>query len=204
MFIHNEIRKNLSLFSDICKNHGIKSLYAFGSSVTEQFNPQRSDIDLLVEMEDMDPLEKGEKLLSLWDKLEDFFQRKVDLLTQKSLKNPFLLENIDKTKILLSDMMRAISLIESFTANTRSYMEYTVDLKTQSAVERQLAIIGEALNQYDKQPERISLNNTRKIVGFRNRIIHAYDSLDDTLVWAIVVNHLPALKSEVKTLLENC
>ena len=69
MFIHNEIRKNLSLFSDICKNHGIKSLYAFGSSVTEQFNPQRSDIDLLVEMEDMDPLEKGEKLLSLWDKL---------------------------------------------------------------------------------------------------------------------------------------
>ena len=61
-----------------------------------------------------------------------------------------------------------------------------------------------ALNQYDKQPERISLNNTRQIVGFRNRIIHAYDSLDDTLVWAIVVNHLPALKSEVKTLLENC
>ena len=121
MFIHNEIRKNLSLFSDICKNHGIKSLYAFGSSVTDQFNPQRSDIDLLVEMEDMDPLEKGE-----------------------------------------------------------------------------------ALNQYDKQPERISLNNTRQIVGFRNRIIHAYDSLDDTLVWAIVVNHLPALKSEVKTLLENC
>ena len=97
-----------------------------------------------------------------------------------------------KEKKYLSDMMRAISLIESFTANTRSYMEYTVDLKTQSAVERQLAIIGEALN------------NTRKIVGFRNRIIHAYDSLDDTLVWAIVVNHLPALKSEVKTLLENC
>ena len=90
MFIHNEIRKNLSLFSDICKNHGIKSLYAFGSSVTEQFNPQRSDIDLLVEMEDMDP----------------FFQRKVDLLTQKSLKNPFLLENIDKTKILLYDNER--------------------------------------------------------------------------------------------------
>ena len=106
MFIHNEIRKNLSLFSDICKNHGIKSLYAFGSSVTDQFNPQRSDIDLLVGMEDMDPLEKGEKLLSLWDKLEDFFQRKVDLLTQKSLKNPFLLENIDKTKILLYDNKR--------------------------------------------------------------------------------------------------
>ena len=99
MFIHNEIRKaNLSLFSDICKNHGIKSLYAFGSSVTEQFNPQRVILTCWVEMEDMDPLEKGEKLLSLWDKLEDFFQRKVDLLTQKSLKSISLLENIDKTK----------------------------------------------------------------------------------------------------------
>ena len=69
-----------------------------------------------------------------------------------------------KEKKYLSDMMRAISLIESFTANTRSYTEYTMDLKTQSAVERQLAIIGEALNQYDKQPERISLNNTRQIL----------------------------------------
>ena len=63
-------------------------------------------ISLFKEVEDMDPLEKGEKLLSLWDKLEDFFQRKVDLLTQKSLKNPFLLENIDKTKILLYDNER--------------------------------------------------------------------------------------------------
>ena len=61
-------------------------------------------------------------------------------------------------------MMRAISLIESFTANTRSYTEYTMDLKTQSAVERQLAIIGEALNQYDKQPERISLNIRGKLL----------------------------------------
>ena len=102
-----------------------------------------------------------------------------------------------KEKKYLSDMMRAISLIESFTANTRSYMEYTVDLKTQSAVERQLSIIGEALNQYDKQPERISLNNTRQIVGFRNRIIHSYDSFYYILVWAIVVNHVPVLKSEL-------
>ena len=82
-----------------------------------------------------------------------------------------------KEKKYLSDMMRAISLIESFTANTRSYTEYTMDLKTQSAVERQLAIIGEALNQYDKQPERISLNNTRTIEGKDRTIIHPGDKL---------------------------
>lgn len=108
-----------------------------------------------------------------------------------------------KEKKYLSDVMRAIELIEAFTSNTNSYAEYTIDLKTQSAVERQLAIIGEALNQYDKQPGRIPLNNTRQIVGFRNRIIHAYDSLDDTLVWAIIVNHLSSLKKEVDILLNH-
>ena len=79
-----------------------------------------------------------------------------------------------KEKKYLSDMMRAISLIESFTANTRSYTEYTMDLKTQSAVERQLAIIGEALNQYDKQPERISLNNPITETNNLPRIIQRY------------------------------
>lgn len=106
-----------------------------------------------------------------------------------------------KEKKYLSDILRAIGLIELFTEHTKSYAEYSMDLKTQSAVERQLAIIGEALNQYDKLPERIPLDHTRQIVGFRNRIIHAYDSLDDTLVWAIIVNHLSLLKKEVETLL---
>ena len=63
-----------------------------------------------------------------------------------------------KEKKYLSDIKRAIALIRTFTEETRSYTDYTNDLKTQSAVERQLAIIGEALNQYDKLPERIPLN----------------------------------------------
>ena len=108
-----------------------------------------------------------------------------------------------KEKKYLSDIKRAIALIRAFTAETKSYSDYTNDLKTQSAVERQLAIIGEALNQYDKLPERIPLNHTRQIVGFRNRIIHAYDSLDDTLVWAIIVNHLSPLEEEVDSLLQD-
>lgn len=107
-----------------------------------------------------------------------------------------------KEKKYLSDILIAISRIEQFVADTPTYTIYTSDLKTQSAVERQLAIIGEALNQYDKQPERIELANTRQIVGFRNRLIHAYDSLDDTLVWAIINRHLQPLKEEAETLMK--
>jgi len=62
-----------------------------------------SDIDLLVEIDDQDPLERGEKLLSLWDNFEQFFQRKVDLLTDNSIRNPYLRKSVDSTKILIYD-----------------------------------------------------------------------------------------------------
>ena len=111
MYIQQAIRKDVNRFTTICREHGIKTLYAFGSLVTDQFNPETSDIDLLVEMEDMEPMERGEKLLSLWDKLEAFFHRKVDLLTQKATTNPFLLESINVTKLLLYDNQRKKVLI---------------------------------------------------------------------------------------------
>lgn len=84
----------------------MKNLYAFGSAITDQFDENSSDIDLLIEIEENDPLERGEKLLAIWDKLEEFFQRKVVLLTQSSLKNPILRKNIDATKILIYDGKR--------------------------------------------------------------------------------------------------
>lgn len=107
-----------------------------------------------------------------------------------------------KEKKYLSDILTAISRIEFFVEDVATYADYASDLKTQSAVERQLSIVGEALNQYDKQPERVELTNTRQIVGFRNRLIHAYDSLDDSLVWVILNKHLLPLKKEVERLMD--
>ncbi len=98
-----EIRKRLTDFVQLCKAHKVKSLYVFGSAVTDNFNPATSDYDLLVDIDETDPIEKGEKLISLWDKLETMFQRKVDLLTDASIKNPVLRKNIDQTKILIYD-----------------------------------------------------------------------------------------------------
>ena len=97
----------------------------------------------------------------------------------------------------LSDILQAIEPVESFTSGISSYPEYLADLKTQSAVERQLGIIGEAINKLDKSFPELSLNNVRQIVGLRNRLIHAYDAIDPSIIWAILRNHLSQLKTEV-------
>jgi len=103
MGIGAEINQRQPDFIALCKNHQVKSLYAFGSSVTDRFNPDTSDIDLVVEIDDLNPLDRGEILISFWDKLEIFFHRKVDLLTENSIRNPFLKKSIETTKVLIYD-----------------------------------------------------------------------------------------------------
>lgn len=103
MFIKDEILNKGDGFGAVCKAHNVRYIYAFGSSVTNDFDVFKSDIDLLVEINDTDPVDRGEKLLSLWDTFEVFFQRKVDLLTESSIKNPYLRKSIDSTKILIYD-----------------------------------------------------------------------------------------------------
>ncbi|MBZ9786809.1 nucleotidyltransferase domain-containing protein [Psychroflexus sp. CAK57W] len=93
----------MSDFQSLCKAHHVKNLYAFGSSTTDQFNEDSSDIDLLIEIDIDDPIERGENLMNIWDKLEEFFQRKVDLLTNTSIKNPILRKSINSTKVLIYD-----------------------------------------------------------------------------------------------------
>lgn len=66
------------------------------------------------------------------------------------------------------------------------------------AIERQLSILGEAVNKFDQLQPEITLEHARKIVGFRNRLIHTYDAVDPAIVWAIIQKHLPLLKIEVQ------
>lgn len=84
----------------------------------------------------------------------------------------------------------AIELIEEFIVDDTDFTLYDQDRKTQSAVERQLAIIGEALNQFKKLEPEIKIENDKQIISFRNRLIHAYDSLDNSMIWAIISRHL--------------
>jgi predicted nucleotidyltransferase len=97
------IRDRYIDFVDLCRSHRVEKIYAFGSSITNQFDPQTSDIDIVVKIGIDDPADRGEALLSFWDKLEALFNRKVDLLTENSIRNPYLKSNIDRTKKLIYD-----------------------------------------------------------------------------------------------------
>lgn len=106
----------------------------------------------------------------------------------------------EKSKKYLSDVLMAITLIREFTIDIADFNIYDKDRKTQSAVERQLVIIGEALNKLRQIESGIVIENDKQIIGFRNRLVHAYDSIDNSIVWAIINRHLENLKIEIENI----
>lgn len=74
-------------------------------------------------------------------------------------------------------------------------------MRTKRAVERNIEIIGEAMNRILKENSEVEISNSRKIVDVRNRIIHGYDSVSDDVIWGIVIKNLPVLQREVEILL---
>ena len=78
---------------------------------------------------------------------------------------------------------------------------YLSDVCLRRAVERNITIIGEAMNRLLKLAPDIEITAARKIVDTRNYVIHCYDNVTDDIMWGIVVRHLPLLKAEVEKLL---
>ena len=105
-------------------------------------------------------------------------------------------------KTWLFDILNSINEIESYYVETPKIFEiYQNDLRTKRAIERNIEIIGEAINRILKVETEIRISNSRKIVDVRNRIIHGYDSVSDDVVWGIVIRNLPVLQKEVEELL---
>ena len=96
------INKDRQGFLDLCIRNHVAYIYAFGSSVGGNFSPE-SDVDLLLDVDVKEDLEAGRALWDVWDGLEVFFQRRVDLLTEESLRNPYLIAEIDRTKVKIYD-----------------------------------------------------------------------------------------------------
>ena len=103
MKLPNEIEDRLKSLFELCKKHKVVKLFVFGSASKGDFNPEKSDLDLIVELDIPNPIEKGETLMAFWSELEALFKRKVDLLTEKSLRNPYLINEIENSKVLLYD-----------------------------------------------------------------------------------------------------
>ena len=101
MEINSQFKPHLANVLNILALHKVKNAYLFGSVLTDRFNAS-SDVDFLVNYDSaMDPMERGELLLDLQIALEDEINRKVDLLTEYSLKNPYFIDEINKTKYLI-------------------------------------------------------------------------------------------------------
>ena len=94
------LTQNLEWVKDLCITHNIKSLFAFGSVCTHDFN-SKSDIDFLVSFNTMDYADSADNYFLVAEKLESIFKRPIDLVTDKSLGNPFFIESLNKTKTLL-------------------------------------------------------------------------------------------------------
>lgn len=105
-------------------------------------------------------------------------------------------------KTWLNEILQSINEIDSYyDTKSRIFEEYVSDIKTKRAIERNLEIIGEAVNRILKRDKNFKLDNAEQILGTRNRIIRGYDKVSDDLIWSIVINHLPKLKVEVSGLL---
>ena len=103
----------------------------------------------------------------------------------------------DKVKTWLSDIALWIKQINEFVSEEDDLK----DLKTRLAVERNIEIIGEAMDRILKIESNILITDSRKIVDTRNRIIHAYEDVSPEIIWLIIERYLPVLENEVITLL---
>lgn len=106
-------------------------------------------------------------------------------------------------KKYLEDILLSIDVIQIHIRNIHSSNDYEANLTVTDAVERRLAIIGEAMNQINKRDKTISITDKSKIINLRHVLIHEYDLIEDSTIWNIISYHLPVLKSEVQTLLNS-
>lgn len=98
----------------------------------------------------------------------------------------------------LNDILESIEQIESyFNTLPRRFDVYCNTPMMQRAIQMNISIIGEATNKLLKIAPDIPITKARKIVDTRNYMIHGYDSVSHDMVWSILINHLPLLKSEV-------
>lgn len=106
-----------------------------------------------------------------------------------------------KIQAYLLDIKVSIDEIFDFLGDKRDFNTYSNDLKTKKAIERNLEIIGEAMNRILKLDSNFPIENAKNIIGTRNRIIHSYDNISDEVIWTIVIRELPLLKKQIKELL---
>lgn len=103
---------------------------------------------------------------------------------------------------LLTDIKIAIEGIHQHLQGKHDFKQYKENKTVRRAVERELEIIGEAVSKLIKINPEIQISYKRMIVDLRNKVIHAYDNVNDTIIWKVVTKDIPILQKEVEGLLK--
>jgi len=102
----NLIEKNIDTLIGLCKRHKVKELYIFGSILTPKFNAS-SDVDFLVQFDNVDILEYADNYFDFKEKLEKLLDRDIDLLENQAIRNPIFRKVLDRDKKLVYDRKTA-------------------------------------------------------------------------------------------------
>ena len=96
------VEDNREALEAICRRYGVRRLELFGSAATgEGYDPQRSDLDFLVEFDRTDTVDIADRYFGLWDDLKELFGSDVDLVTVGSLRNPYFIRAVEATRRLV-------------------------------------------------------------------------------------------------------
>ena len=103
----------------------------------------------------------------------------------------------------LEDMRLAIEDITSFIGDNKKFDVFNRNKMMRNAVERSFQIIGEAIKNFKTLNQDVEIQHAKEIIGLRNKIVHAYDSINYEHLWAIIANHLPNLRREIEKLIKD-
>ena len=95
------VQDNRKAVEQLCRQFRVRRLELFGSAVGETFDPKTSDLDFLVDFEDLKPEEYADTYFGLLEGLQELFRRNVDLVMISAVKNPYFLESIERSRTLL-------------------------------------------------------------------------------------------------------
>jgi predicted nucleotidyltransferase len=95
------IDEHLAALADLCRRHHVLRLSLFGSATRDDFDPQRSDLDFLVDFEALPSGLYADAYFGLLESLAQLFGRPVDLVVASAIKNPYFWQSVDQTKTLL-------------------------------------------------------------------------------------------------------
>lgn len=99
--MHPIVNAKLPEVRSLCERYHVRKLELFGSAATDRFDPGRSDLDFLVELDPAEPVAHSDRYFGLLFALEDLFARHVDLVETRAIRNPYFLQVIERSRTTL-------------------------------------------------------------------------------------------------------